>query len=137
MNTSMDEKTIFASGVFDLFHYGHLRFLERARALGGALIVGVQTDERVIEVKGKPPVYPLQHRLSLVAALDCVDMAFPIHGPGDERVVVRGVDIWAIGPDHHLLPGHESLREELEGVECVVIPRTPGISTSEIKEWCR
>jgi glycerol-3-phosphate cytidylyltransferase len=133
------DRIVFASGVFDLFHIGHLQFLEQARALGDRLIVGVQTDEWVAESKGEAPIYPLQHRLRLVAALACVDVAFPIQGPEDEiGVVLCGATIRAVGTDHGYLPLHQPLQQKLEaaGVKYIVIPRTPNISTTKIKEKC-
>jgi glycerol-3-phosphate cytidylyltransferase len=132
-------RVVFATGVFDLFHIGHLQFLEQARSLGDRLIVGVQDDEWVIESKGQAPIYSLWHRLRLVSALSCVDVAFPIHGPEDEiGVVLCGATVRAISTDHGYLPRHHILREKLEaaGVEYVVIPRTPNISATEIREQC-
>jgi len=139
MSSSTEDRIVFASGVFDLFHLGHLQFLEQARALGDRLIVGVQTDEWVKEYKGEAPIYPLWHRLRLVAALSCVDVAFPIQGPEDEiGIVMCGATIRAVGSDHGYLPMHQPLRKKLEavGVKYVEIPRTPNISTTEIKEKC-
>jgi len=130
---------VFASGCFDLFHIGHLQFLEQAASLGDRLIVGVQTDEWMVESKKEAPIYPLCHRLRIVAALSCVDVAFPIHGSRDEiGTVLCGATIRAVSTDHGYLPEHHRLREKLEaaGVEYIEIPRTPNISTTEIKEKC-
>lgn len=132
-------RIVFASGCFDLFHLGHLQFLEQAASLGDRLIVGVQTDEWMVESKKEAPIYPLCHRLRIVAALSCVDVAFPIHGPRDEvGVALCGATIRAVSTDHGYLPEHKILQEKLEavGVEYIEIPRTPGISTTEIKERC-
>ena len=63
----------FAPGVFDVFHMGHLNILLRAKEHCDYLIVGVVTDERVEDVKGKTPMMPLDERLELMAALDLVD----------------------------------------------------------------
>lgn len=134
-----DETIVLATGVFDLFHIGHLQFLEQAAALGDRLIVGVQTDEWVEEYKGCRPIYPLQHRLRIVSALACVDVAVPVHGPEDEvGAVLMGVAIRAVSTDHGYLPLHQPLQEKMEaaGVKYVEIPRTPDISTTEIKEKC-
>jgi len=136
----MKARRVFASGTFDLFHLGHLQFLERAKRMGEELIVGVQTDERVVQTRGRAPVYPLWHRLRLVSALACVDIAVPVNGPDDELdVVTNNAEIWAVGPEFAQLPGHESLPEKLQamGIRCVLISRTPDISTTSIKRRIR
>jgi len=133
------QTVVYAGGVWDLFHIGHLQFLEQAASLGDRLIVGVHTDEWVIEKKGRPPIYPLWHRLRLVAALSCVDVAFPTHGPRDAvGIVMCDVTIRAVSTDHGYLDTHQPAREKLEaaGVQYVVIPRTPGISSSIIRRKC-
>ncbi len=72
---------VVATGVFDLLHIGHLRFLEAARRLGKSLIVGVEGDERVRRWKGpNRPIQSEDDRLALVAALRVVDSAFVITG---------------------------------------------------------
>jgi len=63
---------VFTCGVFDLFHYGHLDFLLRARELGDRLIVGVNADDYVVRKKGHPPIFPLRERMMIVNALECV-----------------------------------------------------------------
>jgi len=134
-----ENKVVFTTGCFDLFHIGHLQFLEQARALGDRLVVGVQDDEVIIEAKGHSPIYPLYDRLRLVSALSCVDVAFPIHGAEDEiGITLCGARIRAIGPDHGYLARHQPTREKLEaaGIEYITIPRTPGVSTSIIRRKC-
>lgn len=63
----------YASGVFDLFHIGHLRLLETARGLCDHLLVGVSTDELVHAYKDRWPVIPYAERAEIVRALKCVD----------------------------------------------------------------
>ena len=63
---------VYCSGVFDLFHIGHLRSLQKARSLGDYLIVGVHTDEEAASYK-RQPVISFAHRKELVAAVHCVD----------------------------------------------------------------
>ncbi len=62
-------------GVFDLFHVGHLRYLQQARVMGTHLTVGVATDAISMTSKGKYPVVPQDYRLEIVSALACVDTA--------------------------------------------------------------
>lgn len=68
-----DQERILASGVFDLFHVGHLRYLQYARAQGGSLVVGVLEDEMVWRLKAKYPAIPLAQRMELIRGLACVD----------------------------------------------------------------
>lgn len=70
------KNVVLTYGTFDLFHIGHLRLLERARALGDQLIVGVSTDE-FNALKGKRSTIPYAHRLEIVRAIRHVDFAFP------------------------------------------------------------
>jgi choline-phosphate cytidylyltransferase len=67
METSGGRKRrVITFGTFDLFHYGHLSILQRARAVGDELIVGVSSDELNISKKGRPPVTPLDQRLAIL-----------------------------------------------------------------------
>jgi glycerol-3-phosphate cytidylyltransferase len=67
----------YTTGVFDLFHIGHLRILQRAKSRCDRLIVGVSTDELVESYKNKKPVIPFEERIEIVSALKCVDEALP------------------------------------------------------------
>ena len=64
---------VLAMGVFDLFHVGHLRYLQAARALGGHLTVGVATDAISMASKGNRPIIYESDRLEIVSSLSCVD----------------------------------------------------------------
>ncbi len=72
-----DEMVGYTTGVFDLFHIGHLRLLQRAKSRCDRLIVGVSTDELVMTYKNKKPVIPFEERLEIVSALKCVDEVVP------------------------------------------------------------
>ena len=63
--TRQDETRVITFGTFDVFHVGHLRILERARALGDRLIVGISTDELNISKKGRAPVFTQASAVSL------------------------------------------------------------------------
>jgi len=130
---------VFVTGVFDLFHIGHLNFLEHAATMGDRLIAGVVTDEWAEKNKGETPVFPLHHRFRIVAALSCVDVAFPIAGPKDEvGAVLMGITVRVVSTDHGYLPAHGPLKEKMEaaGIRYITLPKTPNISTTEIKERC-
>ena len=116
-------------GTFDLFHIGHLRIIERARALCDRLVVAVSTDE-FNSVKGKRTAVPYADRAEIVAALRCVDMVIPEESwdqkPGD--IKRHGVDVLVMGDDWRgTFDGLQSL------CEVVYLPRTPGISTTELR----
>lgn len=69
------KKIVFTNGVFDLLHVGHVRYLQEARALGDALVIGVNADASVKRLKG--PTRPVQleaDRAEILAALQCVDL---------------------------------------------------------------
>jgi FAD synthetase len=95
---------VLASGVFDLLHYGHIRFLEEAKRLGGPdarLVVIVATDETVRKNKGRDPVIPENQRRALVESLKVVDEAILGYKDMDlESVLNRAKpDIVAVGHD--------------------------------------
>ncbi len=111
-------RIVFTNGCFDILHRGHITYLERAKALGDVLIVGLNDDDSVRRLKGPDrPVNPLADRISVVAALACVDyvLAFAgdtAHGP------IRSVrpDLFVKGGDYAVKPLPEvDLVEELGG----------------------
>ena len=67
----------YTTGVYDMFHIGHLNILRHARGLCDYLIAGVSTDELVLKEKGKTPVIPYEERLAIVEAIKYVDKAVP------------------------------------------------------------
>ena len=89
-------KIVLANGCFDLFHVGHIRYLAGARELGDCLIVGVNSDEQVRQLKGaNRPFMPEQERAELVSALRFVDYVTIFNEPTVEEL------IRAIRPDFH------------------------------------
>jgi glycerol-3-phosphate cytidylyltransferase len=132
----MKERAVFASGCFDLFHVGHLNLIESAAALGDFLVVGVATDEYMHRYK-PGGIIPFDQRKRIIGALGCVDAVVAHEGLGDYSVFDRyGVTTRVIGPQHGIHEFQRRERKELEGrgVEYITIPRTPGISTSLIRE---
>ncbi len=95
---------VLASGAFDLLHYGHIRFLEEAKKLGGPsskLVVIIARDETVKQKKGKKPVIPEDQRRAVVEALKVVDEALLGYENADFGAVIEKIrpDIIAIGFD--------------------------------------
>jgi len=132
-------RIVFTNGCFDLLHPGHVDYLERARALGDALIVGLNDDDSVRRLKGDArPVNPLPDRARMLAALRCVDMvtSFSEDTPLTliralrPDVLVKGGDY---APEH--IVGADDMRAR--GGEVVVMPYLPGYSTTALIERIR
>ena len=99
----MQGKTIvFANGCFDLLHVGHIRYLQGARGLGDVLIVGVNNDQSVRELKGSErPIMPEQERAELVMAFSCVDYVVIFGERTVENLLLRlKPDIHCKGTDY-------------------------------------
>lgn len=131
-------KTVLTVGVFDLLHFGHVELFRKAKALGDRLIVAVQDSASVEKYKpGCPPVYNTDTRLYVVKAIKYVDDVVVYT---DVAKIVDEVefDVFAIGGDQK----HEGFQHVLDwcrehGKEVVRLPRTEGISSSEIKEYIK
>jgi D-glycero-beta-D-manno-heptose 1-phosphate adenylyltransferase len=109
------ERIILTNGGFDLLHVGHIRYLEAAKALGGKLIVAVNADSTVRQLKGEGrPVMPENERAEILAALAAVD-AVVVFAEPDVRALVREIrpDIHAKGTDYtaETVPEAEVVRE--------------------------
>lgn len=102
--TPVAQRRIMAMGVFDLFHVGHLRYLQYARAQGSHLTVAVSPDRLVQDVKGKCPVVPQAQRLEIIAGLACVDAAQLQPGSTEASVAAAAwISDWRI--DHVVIGG--------------------------------
>ena len=122
-------KTVLTYGTFDLFHIGHLNMLKRLKEKGDRLIVGVSTDE-FNALKGKRPIVPFEQRIEIVRSIRYVDEAIPESTWEQKRndISKYGVDVFGIGEDWK---GRFDDLEDL--VEVFYLPRTSGISTTEMK----
>ena len=119
---------VITFGTYDLFHVGHLRMLERAKALGGYLAVGVSSDDLNIRKKGRAPVYPQSDRMAIVRALACVDEVFSEESMDQKGSYCDGFDIFVIGDDW------AGQFDDLKDISVRYLPRTPEISTTELLE---
>ena len=122
-------RRVLTYGTFDLFHVGHIRLLERARALGDYLVVGLSTDEFNL-IKGKNSVFSYAERSAIVSAVRHVDKIIP-EDNWDQKVsdvLANEIDVFVIGDDWQgkfdFLKPH---------CEVTYLPRTAGISTTYIK----
>lgn len=125
---------IVTFGTFDLLHVGHVNILRRARALGSYLVVGVSSDELNVRKKGLQPAYSTEDRVAIVAALRCVDEVFVEHSLEEKRayLVRHRADVLVMGDDW------AGRFDEFSDVcRVVYLPRTEGISTTEVKSHIR
>ena len=130
---------VFTNGVFDLLHPGHVRYLQDARRLGAALIVGVNSDRSVRGNKGpQRPITPVGERAEILLALACVDAVAIFDEPTPHAIIatvqpdvlVKGAD-W--GPEN--IVGRDIV--EARGGRVVRMELAPGFSTTTIIERVR
>lgn len=126
--------TVVTFGTFDVLHVGHLRILERARELGGRLVVGVSSDALNMNKKGRVPVFPQEERMRLVAALRCVDDVFLEESLDLKReyLLRNGADVLVMGDDWK-----GKFDEFADICRVVYFERTPAISTTAVIEKIR
>jgi glycerol-3-phosphate cytidylyltransferase len=128
-------KVGYTTGVFDVFHVGHLNILERAKEQCDYLIVGVSTDELVQSYKHKTPVIPFEDRMRIVAAIRVVDRVVPqVNMDKREAWESLHYDVMFHGDDWKNTDMYnEEIRKLGEvGVDVVFLKHTPGVSTSEL-----
>jgi len=127
-------KVVFTNGCFDLLHIGHIRYLQAAKKYGDKLIVAINSDRSVREIKGeRRPIISENERAEIVAALDCVDRVVIFDEPTplslinflQPDVLVKGAD-W---PEEKIV-GREVVLAK--GGKIIRIPVVEGISTTEI-----
>ena len=80
-------KSVYTTGAFDPFHYGHLNILRKAKELAETLIVGVSTDELILEAKNRKALMPLEHRMAIISELKCVDKVIPQVDKNKQKIV--------------------------------------------------
>jgi len=126
---------VYAAGVWDLFHYGHLNLLLKAKALGDHLTVGVCSDERAKIYKGMFPIMSWDDRAAVISQIRCVDNLLKYENHYDVNQIEKlNIDIIVLGTDweNKHFPKLKNIIERLN-VRMEFIPYTKGISTSSIK----
>lgn len=125
-------KRVLTYGTYDLLHYGHIRLLKRAKALGDYLIVAISTDE-FNEKKGKKAYHNYETRKEMLEAVRYVDLVIPEDSWEQKKddVLTYKVDIVVMGSDWKNSPRFEYLRDYCD---VVYLDRTEGISTTQIKQ---
>ncbi len=128
----------YTTGVFDLFHIGHLNILERAKASCDFLIVGVTTDELCESTKGRRPVIPYEERVAIIQALRVVDRVVP-QDRMDKVQAVRELacNIVFVGDDWKGTQKWNQLEEQFakHGVRVVYFPYTTTTSSTLIRDY--
>ncbi len=127
---------VFTNGVFDLLHVGHVRYLAAARALGDALVVAINSDKTVRELKGAGrPVINANERAEILAALRQVDYVTIFDDVSPRRLITSLLpDVLVKGGDYTLDEIHGREEVEAAGGRVVSLPFIPGASTSTIVE---
>ena len=130
------KKVVFTNGCFDILHVGHIRYLRKARSLGDILVVGLNTDRSVRQIKGeKRPIVPQGERAEVLAALEFVDYVVLFDEPDPfvliekvkPTILVKGAD-W---PKDKII-GRDVVEEA--GGRVVRIPLVPGASSTGVIE---
>jgi len=130
------KRIVFTNGCFDLIHIGHIRYLEKAKTLGDILVVGMNSDRSVQNLKGpKRPILPQEERAEILSGLGCVDYITVF----DEQTPLELIS--SLQP-HTLVKGGDWTKEttvgkevvERSGGEVVILPFEEGSSTSNLIE---
>jgi glycerol-3-phosphate cytidylyltransferase len=130
----MKNKIVVTFGTFDIFHVGHLRLLEKARAMGTHLVVGVSTDKLNFDKKGRYPVYSEDERKEIILSLKCVDSIFD-----EESLEKKGEYLEKYNADYLVMGDDWEGKFDVYSKICEVVyfQRTPAISTTEVIEKIR
>lgn len=130
----------YTTGVYDMFHIGHLNVIRRAKELCDYLIVGVSTDELVQKEKNKTPVIPYEERAQIVAAIRYVDQVVP-------QIDKNKMGAWEkyhfdkmfVGSDWEGTPQWLKFEKQFAplNVEIVYLPHTDGISSTQLTQFIK
>jgi D-beta-D-heptose 7-phosphate kinase/D-beta-D-heptose 1-phosphate adenosyltransferase len=129
-------RLVFTNGVFDLLHVGHVRYLSQARALGDALVVAINSDRSVHELKGPDrPVFDQAERAEILAALRQVDYVVVFDDISPRSLITQLLpDVLVKGGDYQLDQIHGREEVEAAGGKVISLPFVGGASTSRLIE---
>ena len=127
-------RLVFTNGVFDLLHVGHVRYLAQARALGDALLVAINSDRSVRELKGPDrPVFDENERAEILAALRHVDYVVVFDDVSPRSLIKRLLpDVLVKGGDYQLDEIHGREEVEAAGGKVISLPFVAGASTTSL-----
>lgn len=131
---SIGTRLVFTNGVFDLLHVGHVRYLRQARALGDALIVAINSDRTVRELKGPDrPIFNQNERAEILAALRQVDYVNIFDNISPRGLISELLpDVLVKGGDYQLDEIHGREEVEAAGGKVISLPFVEGASTTEL-----
>lgn len=133
------KRLVFTNGVFDLLHVGHVRYLAQARTLGDALVVAINSDRTVRELKGSDrPIFDEAERAEILAALRAVDYV-TIFDDVSPRTLIATLlpDVLVKGGDYQLDEIHGREEVEAAGGNVISLPFVEGASTTTLIERIR
>lgn len=130
----------YTTGVYDMFHIGHLNILRRAKERCDYLIVGVSTDELVQKEKNKTPVIPWEERAEIIKSIRYVDEVVP--QPDKDKLAAwerYRFDKMFVGSDWKGTPQWKKFEEQFAplGVEIVYLPHTDGVSSTKLTNYIK
>ena len=127
-------RLVFTNGVFDLLHIGHVRYLAEARALGDALLVAINSDRKVRELKGPSrPVFDQAERAEILAALRYVDYVVVFDDISPRTLIAELLpDVLVKGGDYQLDEIHGRDEVEAAGGKVISLPFVKGASTTSL-----
>jgi D-beta-D-heptose 7-phosphate kinase/D-beta-D-heptose 1-phosphate adenosyltransferase len=133
------KRLVFTNGVFDLLHVGHVRYLAQARALGDALLVAINSDRTVREIKGEDrPVFNEAERAEILAALRFVDYVTVFDNISPRSLIAELLpDVLVKGGDYQLDQIHGREEVEAAGGNVISLPFVEGASTTSVLEKIR
>ena len=133
------KRLVFTNGVFDLLHVGHVRYLAQARALGDALVVAINSDRTVRELKGPDrPVFDESERAEILAALRVVDYVTVFDDVSPRSLIAELLpDVLVKGGDYGLDQIHGREEVEAGGGKVISLPFVEGSSTTTLIERMR
>lgn len=134
----MEKKIVigYTTGVYDMFHIGHLKLLQNAKGMCDKLIVGVTTDE-LATYKGKVPIIPYEDREEIIKNIKCVDAVVPQKNMDKVEMCKRlKANYLFVGDDWYNTEKWKNYENELKKIGCKVIyfPYTDKISSSKLRE---
>ena len=130
------KKVIYTAGSYDLFHFGHLNILLKAKKLGDYLIVGVSSDRLILKYKGIKPVICYKDRVSIIKELKCVNKVIKQEKFFDIKQLKQyNISAIVLGSDweNKSFPELEKCLKKLN-IKIIYVPYTQRLSTSKIKE---
>ena len=126
----------YTTGVYDLFHIGHLKLLQNAKSMCDKLIVGVTVDE-LVSYKGKEAMIPFEERIEIIKSLKCVDLAIAQRDIDKVKAHKKlKFDILFVGDDWHGDENWERMEDELKpnGVKVIYFPYTSKTSSTKLRQ---